>query len=98
MNEHAMVPCSACARHVRCGEGPCPFCGGRVGDPVCVGDADPGAARGLSRGRAALVLAVTVAASLSLAACYGGPPRPPAYNEGPQGQPRAADGGAQVAE
>jgi hypothetical protein len=98
MNERAMVPCSACARHVRCGEGPCPFCGGSVRDEAPVCDADPGAPRGLTSARTALVLAATVAASLSLAACYGGPPRPPSYNpDAPQGQ-RAADGGAQIAQ
>ncbi len=105
MHERVMVPCGGCARHVRVGEGPCPFCGAVVeGAGASVYDADPGAPRGLSRGRAALVLAATVAASLSLAACYGGPPRPQAYGQdGPRpSSPSQADpdGGppAQVAQ
>lgn len=27
-----LVPCGECRRHVRCGEGPCPFCGAAVAD------------------------------------------------------------------
>lgn len=27
-----LVPCGECRRHVRCGEGPCPFCGSAVAD------------------------------------------------------------------
>ncbi|MBL8601961.1 MAG: hypothetical protein JNK72_08555 [Myxococcales bacterium] len=75
-----LIVCEGCSRHVLSHEAGCPFCGAAVAaqSPVC--GADPSAARGLSRGKAALMAAVTVAASLSMAACYGGPPRPPAYN------------------
>jgi len=92
MNERVMVPCGGCARHVRCGEGPCPFCGAAVLDAAEAPlDADPGAPRGLSRGRTALVLAATMAASLSLAACYGGPPRRPTFSPDANSQ-RTGDG------
>lgn len=80
----ALVVCDGCSRHVKSDEAACPFCGRGVSAQSAVCDADPGVARGLSRGKAALVAVVTVTASLSMAACYGGPPR---HNVNYQPQP-----------
>lgn len=67
-----LIVCGGCARHIREAEGPCPFCGASAEAP------------GSTAGRAALMAAITVAAGLTLAACYGGPPRPRTYTEAQQ--------------
>lgn len=71
-----LVPCAGCARHVRAGEGACPFCGGAI-------EQGAGAAKsvleGVRLGRSALfALGLTVAAG-GVAGCemgvavYGAP-------------------------
>lgn len=76
-----MTVCRGCSRHVRQTECACPFCGAAV-EPAAhtQGDAAP---RGLSRGRLAVAVALTVAASATLAACYGAPSEPPDYLQPP---------------
>ncbi len=66
----SLIVCEGCGRHVHEGERACPFC-----DATLRAEGPAGSAR------AALLTALTVAAGLSLQACYGGPPRPHAYNE-----------------
>lgn len=73
----ALLPCSECHRHVRHDAPRCPFCGAATTSVCPVAPADEGGARGLSRARVVLMAAVTLTASASLAACYGGPPRRP---------------------
>lgn len=60
-----LVVCEGCGRHVRDDEGACPFCKAPAVSRVA---------------KATLVAAITVAAGLSLQACYGGPPRPRTYS------------------
>lgn len=77
----SLIVCEGCGRHVHEGERACPFCDATLRTEA------PTASAGMAR--AALFTALTVAAGMSLQACYGGPPRPHAYNEvGPR------DGGA----
>ncbi len=66
--------CDGCGRHVREAEAACPFCG------AARARSEAPAAHAAAA-RAALVTALTVAAGLSLQACYGGPPRPRSYTE-----------------
>lgn len=76
----SLIPCTACARHVRASAPSCPFCDAPVtAAPACASDIDDALARGHSAARAGVLAAVTLAAGFSLAACYGGPPRPPTY-------------------
>ncbi len=83
----AFVPCAECRRHVRHDDTNCPFCGASVAESSPVAPSDEAVARGLSRGRVALMAVVTLTASVSLAACYGGAPRgPSAYDPNVAGQ------------
>jgi hypothetical protein len=76
------VPCAHCHRHVRGGTERCPFCHGNI-------TVEPS---GL---RAGVTVALAVAAGLSLAACYGGPPHPQGYS--PRTTPEATGAPMQVA-
>lgn len=81
--------CDGCHRHVRVDDARCPFCA-----------ASQGASQRAAR--AMVITAITVAAGLSMQACYGGPPHPEPYPrpQGSSGQSRGAlvqaaeDGGA----
>lgn len=73
-----MTVCNGCSRHVRETEPACPFCGATVA-PAARTEATA-APRALSRGRLAVAVALTVAASATLAACYGAPGEPPDVN------------------
>lgn len=86
-----MTVCRGCSRHVRETECACPFCGAAV-EPAARAQGNT-APRGLSRGRLAVAVALTVAASATLAACYGAPGGPPDYNL-PDGGPGPRDAGA----
>lgn len=93
----ALIPCSRCARHVRASAPACPFCDAAVTvAPARAPDPDDALARG--HVRAGVLAAVTLAAGFSLAACYGGPPRPPTYRPGAPGnaQPAQAPSPAQT--
>ncbi|MBX3229933.1 MAG: hypothetical protein KIT84_26135 [Labilithrix sp.] len=83
---NVLVPCSACARHVRAGEPACPFCGAaRVAQQLV---AAPSLPSGLSRAALLLASAAALAAcgkepapppkpspdNTALAPAYGGPP------------------------
>jgi hypothetical protein len=73
-----LVVCEGCSRHVRACDAACPFCQAAIAPVTPVAVADEASARGHSTGKVVL----TVAAGMSLAACYGGPPRPRTYSPG----------------
>ncbi|MBI5514161.1 MAG: hypothetical protein HY909_10360 [Deltaproteobacteria bacterium] len=81
-----LSPCAHCNRHVRGGTERCPFCQESL-SPSAAGV------------RCGVTVALALAAGLSLAACYGGPPHPQGYSPRttPQGEGTpmqvASDGG-----
>ena len=75
-----LVVCDGCSRHVRACDASCPFCNAAITAVPPVVVSDEASARGLSTGKVVLLAALTVAAGMSLAACYGGPPRPRTYS------------------
>lgn len=83
-----LIPCLACARHLRRTARVCPFCDAAVPAVAVDPNPDDAQARGHSLRRAGVVTAVSLAAGFSLSACYGAPPRPPSPppNETQQGQ------------
>ena len=86
-----LVPCSGCSRHVRHDDGVCPFCASPLRAPT---ERTPS---GAQAPRVVVALAAALTASASLAACYGGPPRPQSY-EPHRAQPAASPDGGSVLE
>ncbi len=77
-----LVVCEGCSRHVRACDAACPFCNAAIAPATPAAIVDEASARGHSTGKVVLMAALTVAAGMSLAACYGGPPRPRTYSPG----------------
>jgi hypothetical protein len=68
----ALVPCSACSRHIRASEASCPFCGGTP--PAQRPARQTADTRGLSRAAALALVTALAGCDAPLAAAYGGPP------------------------
>lgn len=70
-----LAPCPGCRRHVHAHDASCPFCHASLSDATIEArSAAPREAFGRFT-RAALAAGVAAGASMTLAACYGGPPR-----------------------
>lgn len=80
-----LVPCARCSRHVRASDHACPFCAAPLDAPTVAAPSTGQATR------VVVALAAALTASASLAACYGGPPRPQTFDAHQQSSP--ADGG-----
>jgi hypothetical protein len=99
-----LVACPSCARHVRVGEGDCPFCGRSLGDSFGARPLPPPPAASLSRGERYLlgvgILAGVVTSGAVLAACnpsspsaiaaYGAPPPTAVEPPSPSVSPEAS--------
>ena len=65
-----LVPCTACARHIRASEDACPFCATGVPDRARLPtEASPSRGRGPRLSRAAIFLAGATAATAAVAGC-----------------------------
>lgn len=89
------TPCPACSRHVKRGDGPCPFCGGTVPHVA----APPARAAAGRLSRSALFAASAVGVALSTADCSSPSPLPPYgtvpfYTPDDAASEDAADGGS----
>lgn len=83
-----LVPCTGCSRHVRASDAQCPFCASPLSAPA---ERTP---TGTQATRVVVALTAALAASASLGACYGGPPRPQSYDAHQQQPAASPDGGA----
>lgn len=76
----SLVPCTACARHVRTSDASCPFCGAPV-SAAPAAKPEPGIERALTRAAITFAAAAAVSAcgktdgkSVNIAPAYGPPP------------------------